>query len=58
MTDATPLPGAVPAATADRPPRRTLWAFLVWALVYALDQVTKVLAVAHLEPGVRAALPR
>ncbi|WP_432562779.1 signal peptidase II [Kineococcus sp. SYSU DK003] len=31
-------------------PRRTLWTFAVWAVVYALDQVTKVLAVAHLTP--------
>lgn len=33
-------------------PRRALWTLLVWAVVYALDQLTKVLAVANLEPGV------
>ena len=44
MTDSPP-----PAAH----PRRTSRALALAALVYALDQVTKVLAVAHLEPGVR-----
>lgn len=33
-------------------PRRTVWTFVLWAVVYALDQITKVLAVEHLEPGV------
>jgi signal peptidase II len=32
--------------------KRTIWTFVVWAIVYALDQVTKVIAVANLEPGV------
>ncbi len=43
--------GDTPTA-GPRRPRRALWTFLVWAVVYVLDQVTKVLAVAHLEPGV------
>lgn len=51
MTDAPQSPEPSPPGTDDRRPRRTVWTFLVWALVYALDQVTKVLAVAHLEPG-------
>lgn len=33
-----------------------IWTFVVWALVYALDQVTKVQAVSHLEPGVERSL--
>lgn len=33
-------------------PRRTAWTFVLWAVVYALDQITKVLAVRNLEPGV------
>jgi signal peptidase II len=52
MSHTTPSPEPSPPGTDDRRPRRTLLTFLVWALVYALDQVTKVLAVAHLEPGV------
>ncbi|WP_432541205.1 signal peptidase II [Kineococcus sp. SYSU DK002] len=32
-------------------PRRALWTVVVWAVVYALDQITKVLAVANLEPA-------
>ncbi|GAA0324297.1 signal peptidase II [Kineococcus aurantiacus] len=31
--------------------RRALWTLCVWAVVYVLDQVTKVLAVAHLTEG-------
>ncbi|WP_432496199.1 signal peptidase II [Kineococcus gypseus] len=37
-------------------PRRTAHALVLALSVYALDQVTKVLAVAHLEPGVRRPL--
>ena len=51
----TPTPSQppdAPDAAASAHPRRTARVFAVWALVYALDQVTKVLAVAHLEPGV------
>ncbi|WP_432502019.1 signal peptidase II [Kineococcus arenarius] len=48
MTDSPP--------PAPARPRRTALALAVAALVYALDQVTKVLAVAHLEPGVRQPL--
>lgn len=45
-SSAGPVPGAAQG------PRRALWTFVVWAVVYALDQITKVLAVANLEPGV------
>lgn len=51
MSDAEPphrpAPGPAPG-----PRRTTPWTFAVWAVVYALDQITKVLAVANLEPGV------
>ncbi|PRY17547.1 signal peptidase II [Kineococcus rhizosphaerae] len=39
---------------AENPPRRAprwAWTAIVWGVVYALDQITKALAVAHLEPG-------
>jgi signal peptidase II len=52
MTDALQSPEPSPPGTDARRPRRTLWTFLVWVVVFALDQVTKVLAVANLEPGV------
>ena len=52
MTDAPQSPEPSPAGTVDRRPRRMRWTFLVWVVVFALDQVTKVLAVANLEPGV------
>lgn len=48
MTDATPAPEPSLPGTDDRRPRYALWTALVWAVVYALDQVTKVLAVANL----------
>ena len=51
MTDSPSASGAAAQPAAARP-RRTRWTFLVWAVVYALDQLTKVLAVANLEPGV------
>ena len=52
MTHASNSPEPSPPGADDRPPRRTSWTVLVWAVVYALDQVTKALAVARLEPGV------
>ncbi|MCI2239714.1 signal peptidase II [Paenibacillus sp. TRM 82003] len=49
MTDPAPTGPPLPGAR----PRRASWALALALLVYVLDQVTKVLAVAHLEPGVR-----
>ena len=42
MTDASRSPEPSPPGTDARRPRRTLWTFLVWVVVFALDQVTKV----------------